>query len=518
MDEVKGVSGLHMEKPDQENRREINTALENNVQAVKAVVSAVEGTIGPKGMDCMIVDEEGQFIITNDGVTILMEMDVTHPAAVMMVNAAYAQQCQVGDGTTTMSVIAGAMLQSALFQSQRGVSVHKIIEGLRLGTEEAIKFIKEKRICIGKEDQELARAVARVAGRAQMDLVDLICQASSHVGEEKMKEKGFRFSDSITAIEGTENEVLKGIIIDRKPLNMKPVDLLQDVKILIVDDALQPEALRDELLNTENGFSQYIENRRVFENWIKKMIHMKIGAVFTDRSIDEDGEQALTDAGILVVGSVLKEQLIRLAAYTGARPVKRGVLNKPPEELEGYCGYAGKICYDSELEHIRIMEGMGEPMTTVIVSASTGAVAKEKERVAKDAASALQAAIKSGIVAGGGAIELACAIHLEKIRNAMDGLAKYGVDCVIDGLKKPIYHIVQNAGYNPLEKLERVIEAGKSSGNIHLGVDCEDGEVKDLFALGIVDPALVKIAALKTACEISEAILKIHLIIKGKNM
>jgi chaperonin GroEL (HSP60 family) len=215
---------------------------------------------------------------------------------------------------------------------------------------------------------------------------------------------------------------------------------------------------------------------------------------------------------------VLNEQLLELAACTGARPVKKNALNKNIEELESYCGYAGRINYDPVLEHIKIMEGSGEPMVKIIISASTGPVLREKERVAKDAASALQAASKNGIVTGGGAIELACTIYLEELKNQISGTGKYGIDCVIEGLKKPIHHMIENAGFNPLEKLEAVTQASRDSKNAHIGIDCESGEIKNLFVQGIIDPAWVKTTALNTAYEIAEAILKINLIIKGKNM
>ncbi|WP_243183441.1 TCP-1/cpn60 chaperonin family protein [Anaerosolibacter carboniphilus] len=507
-----------MKNADGENRKDRSTALDNNVQAIRAVVSAVEGTIGPKGMDCMIVDDQGQFIVTNDGVTILMEMDVSHPAALMMVNAAYAQQCQAGDGTTTMTIIAGAIIESAVYHIQRGVSVHKLIEGIKIGISEAIQYIEAVSVSIDEENQELLKSVAWIAGRGNQEIVDLIYQGAQMLQQDKIKAKDYRFGDHIIAIEGTQNEILQGMVIDRKPLNHRINYHLEKAKILIIDDCLQPEGLGEELLNTENGFGQYIENRKHFEKWIEKIIEMKVNAIFIDRRVDEYGEQALVDAGVMVVHSVLNEQLLELARFTGARPIKKNALNKDMNELENYCGYAGKIDFDPELEHIKIFEGIGDPMVKIIISASTGPVLREKERVAKDAASALQAATKYGIVTGGGAIELACAVHLEELRNRISGTGKYGIDCVIDGLKRPIHHMIENAGYNPLEKLEAAIQECRDNKNLHIGIDCESGEIKNLSIQGIFDPTWVKTTALKTACEIAEAILKINLIVKGKNM
>ena len=502
---------------EEEKGREQYSALENNIQAIKALVSAVEGTLGPKGMDCMLVNEQGEFIVTNDGVTILTEMDVSHPAAIMLINGAFAQQTEIGDGTTTMAILTGQLLESALHYIQKGVSVHHIIKGMKVGIQRSIEYIQRNRIAIKAENWDLLRAVLKIAGRNDGALTDLLHNAAAYVGEDRLKAKEFRFADTVEGVEGLENEVIKGVIVHRAPVGSPEEINIHHGKILVLDDELRPEVLADELMGTESGFNQYIENRKTFEDWIQRIIDEKIDILFVERSIDPYGEQRLTDAGIVVVTNILREQLSRLARCTGARLIKKSVLHKKHQELEVYCGKARQIIYDAKLDGLKVVEGAGVPAVTVLVSAATGTVTKEKERVARDAASALQAAVGNGIVAGGGAIELACALMLEDVKYHTDSMEKYGIDCVIDALKKPMYNIIKNAGFNPLEKLEQTAATMKNTGCQSLGVCCDTGSVEDLLQAQIIDPATVKIYALKAAGEIAEAILKIHLILKGRS-
>ena len=155
-------------------------------------------------------------------------------------------------------------------------------------------------------------------------------------------------------------------------------------------------------------------------------------------------------------------------------------------------------------------------MATILVGATTGEVVGEKERIAKDAAASVQSALQKGLVAGGGAAELAVARQLEQNKNALSGMAVFGADCVIAALKKPFMQMIANAGFNPLEKHGDVNRAQELQQNHHLSINCDTGRVEDLYISGIVDPLYVKLHGLKTAGEVAEAILRINIIVKKK--
>ncbi|MDA8212682.1 MAG: TCP-1/cpn60 chaperonin family protein [Clostridia bacterium] len=491
-------------------------ALMTNANAIRAIASAVEGTLGPKGLDTMLVDKFGEVVITNDGVTILTMMEANHPAAKMLINIAKAQQAEIGDGTTTATVMAGALVSEGVNQVVKGVPVSRVIEGIRVGVRRALEVLKEKARPVRNLDDPVLRQIALVAGREHEDIADLVVQAARLIGEEKLRDASFKLADTIDAEEGAENEVFLGVILNKEPLNEQMPKQAGDASILVIDDALEPEELEDEALSTDAGFARFLELQNEFKDNVEKIVQSGVKVVLVDRGVADVAEEILSDAGVMVIQRVANKELRKAAEHTGARVIKRTGLKKDLAELKKYFGKAEKVIVNEKLEHLRILGGKGKPMATVLVGAATEEVVGERERIAKDAASSIQAAIKGGIVPGGGAIELAAAREVERLRDNIRGMGAYGVDCVSAALKRPLAQIVDNAGFNPLEKLGDIMAAQAEQGKDSLALDCDTGEVADMIDLGVVDPALVKIYALKAAGEIAEAILRIDTIIKKR--
>jgi len=491
-------------------------ALMTNANAIRAIASAVEGTLGPKGLDTMLVDRFGEVVITNDGVTILSMMEATHPAARMLINTAKAQEEEIGDGTTTATVIAGALVGAGVEKVLKGVPVARVIEGLKVGLKKALEAMRAQARPVKGVEDPLVRQVALVAGRYQEDIADLVVQAARLIGEEKLKDPAFKFSETVVAEEGAENQVFMGVIVNKERMNRQMPKELKDVKVLVVDDALEPEEIDEEALGTESGFNRYLALREEFKENVAKIVSLGVGLVLADRGIDDAAEEILTDAGIMAVQRVANKELRKAAEHTGARMIKRTGLKKPPEEIAKFLGRAVRVFNDEKLEQVWIMGGGGRPMATVLVGAATSEVVGERERIAKDAASSVQAAVKGGVVPGGGSLELFVAREVEKAREGVRGMAAYGVDCVVEALKRPMAQIVANAGFNPLEKLGDVVAAQVETGKNSLAVDCDTGQVADMYELGVVDPADVKIYALRAAGEVAQAILRIDTIIKKR--
>jgi chaperonin GroEL (HSP60 family) len=491
-------------------------ALITNSNAVRAIAAAVEGTLGPKGLDTMLVDKFGEVVITNDGVTILTSMEANHPAAKMLINIARAQQAEIGDGTTTAIVMAGALVSEGVDQIIKGVPVTRVIEGIRAGVVKALELLREKAVKVKGTDDPVLMQIALIAGREHSDIAELVVQAAAMTENDKMTDRSFKLSDAVKSQEGAENEVFMGIIINKERLNKHMPKEASNVKILVIDDALEPEEIEDEALATEAGFARYQELQEQFKTNLAKIVELGIKVVLVDRGVDNYAEEVLTDAGVMVVQRISNKELCKAAEHTGARAIKRTALRKEPAALAKYLGKAQRVYEDEKLEHIRILGGKGKPMATVLVGAATEEVVGERERIAKDAAASVQASVKGGVVPGGGSIELALAREIEKVRENVRGMAAYGVDCVVEALKRPFSQIVANAGFNPLEKIGDVTAAQVKEGKESLAIDCDTGDVADMFQLGVVDPALVKLYALKAAGEIAEAILRIDTIIKKK--
>lgn len=494
----------------------------NNANAIRAICSAVEGTLGPKGLDAMLVGPNGEVIITNDGVTILEKMDVTHPAANLLIQVARAQQREVGDGTTTATVLAGALVQEGVAQVMRGVPASKVVAGMQEGIACAAQALRAKARQIAGLNDPLLWRTAYIAGREQEDIVSLVMQGAAQVGMERLLDPNFSLSETVTAHEKAANEVWSGLLLRQQPIHRHiPLDRL-NTRVLVMQDGLEPETLSEELLTTEAGFGQYMELRRRFGEQLEQLHQLGVGLIILERGIHPDAEQFCTDHDIIVLQRVSRDEIHRICECTGAVPLKRAALHKTPAELRQLLGSARQVQYDMRLGRVRLSGPDGErvgskprsSIVTIIVGASTSEVVGERARIAADAASAVQAAVRSGVLPGGGTIELAISYELERYREAMKGMESFGVAAVAAAMSKPMSQIVLNAGFNPLEKVELTRTAQLEQGSDSIGIDCDSGALLDYAEQGILDPAIVKIHAIEAAGEVAAAILRIHTVIK----
>ncbi|ASS76103.1 chaperonin [Tumebacillus algifaecis] len=492
------------------------SALYSNTTAVRAIASAVEGTIGPKGLDTMLVDTQGNVIITNDGVTILNRMEVVHPAAKMLINVASAQQEEIGDGTTTATLLAAALLQEGVAQVERGVPVTRVIEGIQVGVQFALERMQSRARSLEEQGRDALYQVAMVAGREHQDIARLVTESARLIGDEKLNSEDFRLSDTVMAVVGAQSQVFQGAVIDKQRMSPQMPKRVEAARVLIVDDELEAEELDSEALGTEAGFLLYRQYKEEFRANLVRLVSAGVSAVFTDRGVSPVAEEVLGEAGVLIVQRVMQKDLRKIAEHTGARPIKRTGLSKGTEELHKFLGFAELIYEDERMENIRIVGGSGKPMATILIGASTEEVVGERLRIAKDAAASVQAAVRGGIVPGGGALELWASREVEKRRETVRGMTGFGVEAVAKALRRPMTQIVLNAGFNPLEKVEEASVAQIEQDSDTLAIDCDEGTVVDMIAQGVFDPTPVKLHALRAAGEVTVAIMRIHTIIRMK--
>ncbi|HNX29207.1 MAG TPA: TCP-1/cpn60 chaperonin family protein [Syntrophomonadaceae bacterium] len=486
----------------------------NNASAARVIARAVEGTIGPKGLDIMMVDNFGDVIVTNDGVTILKLMDVTHPVAHMIINTARAQQAEVGDGTTTAVVIAGALISQGAEQVLKGVPVTRVISGINLGINKALEVLMKKSMPVKDFNDEVLSDIASIAGRGHLDLAELVVAGAQKLGFDRLNDKDYKFSEAVTAKEFADSKVFSGVLINRQPVNKDMPKVLTDAKILVLDDALKPDETEGQALGTEAGFGHYLQARERFAANLGKFMELGINVIAVSGTIDDMAEHILYQAGIIAVQRVSGREIERLCFHTGARRIKRNVLNSDKEILKNYIGAAEQVITDEKLEHTYILAGKGQEWVTLLIGAATEEIADERERMAKDAAAAVQASIKGGIVPGGGAVEVWIASQLETLVRNHSGMESYGILCVKEALLRPFCCMAANAGFNPLEKLGEVIEAQKKYDSPYFSFDCDSGETTDMLKAGVADPTLVKAYAFKAAGEVATAVLRINAVIK----
>lgn len=493
-------------------------AMLNNANAARVIAQAVEGTIGPKGLDVMMVDRFGEVVITNDGVTILKLMEVSHPAAHMIINSARSQQNEVGDGTTTTTILAGALVAEGANQVLKGVPVTRVVEGIKQGIAACITWLDDISAPVSDLDNPALRSIARIAGRGDEELAGQIIEAARILGLETLADPDCRFAESIYSREGAANQVFKGVIINKQPVNREMPRQLESVSLLVIDDALAPEEVKPETLKTEAGFQYYLQSRETYQQNLAKIKEMGVKLVVVDRSIDDMAEEFLTDAGIMVLQRVSSREIDRLCRHTGARKIKRTGLNRDASVLLSYIGQAGRVLTDDKLEYTMVLDGRGNNAVAVMIGAATAEVVDERERMAKDAAAAVQSALRSGVVPGGGAVEVWLASCVEEMARQQQGMASYGLMCVKEALIRPFTCMAANAGFNPLEKLGDVTAVQSRSQSHTISFDPDSGQLRDMLEAGIVDPTQVKKHAVKAAGEVAAAILRIETIIKMKEV
>jgi len=495
---------------------ERHAALMNNASAIRAVCSAVEGTLGPKGLDTMLVGAGGDVLITNDGVTILEKMDVSHPAARLLVQVARSQQAEIGDGTTTATVLAGAMVAEGSAQVLKGVPVAKVVAGIEEGARLAAEFIAASAVSIESLDDPMLYRIAYIAGREHADLAGLVLEAAQRVGRERLCDERYRFASAVTPLAKGRSEVVPGLLLAKTPAGFYEREEAQGEGVLVLMDALEPAKPAEEALATEAGFREYAASRESFRAELVRLAELGVGLIALDRGVDAEAEQFCADRGIMVLPRLPRADLARLREYAGAVPVRRAALAKPAAELARALGRA-RAAYDPARGRVRVTGGAGLAAVAVAVGASTRELAGERARIAGDAAAAVQAAVRGGYVAGGGAAELAAARELERRRETMRGLEGFGLAAVAEALRRPLAQIAVNAGLSPLEKVEEAKAAQALADSAALAIDCDTGEVADMLRLEIVDPAPVKLHAIRAAGEVAAAVLRIRTVIKMRS-
>ncbi|MGA9173476.1 MAG: TCP-1/cpn60 chaperonin family protein, partial [Thermoactinomyces sp.] len=429
------------------------SALQSNANAVRSVASAVASTLGPKGLDTMLVDANNHVIVTNDGVTILDRMEISHPAAKMIVNVAKSQQEEVGDGTTTATLLTAALVEEGVKQVMKGVPVTKVIAGIERGIRFALRKMKEKARPIYELDDEWLQRIAFTASRENEDITMAVIEAAHLVGREKLLDRSFKLADCVVAHPRVDNTVFSGIVVDQQRMNQQMPRKKDHTRVLVLVDDLEPETAGAETRGSDDASAKQENVKEEFYVLLEHLIHLQVGLIVTGKGVDPYAEEVLTDAGVMVVKDVKQADLERIAEHTGARIVKRSGLKKSLEEIEAALGSCTGVIDDERLDKLRVLGGKGRPMATLIVGAQTEEVVKERERIAKDAASAVQAAVCGGFLPGGGAVELAIARDVERFRDMVQGMERFGVSVVAECLERPMSQVVANAGFNPLEKI-----------------------------------------------------------------
>lgn len=498
-------------------------AQRNNIMAARLVADAVKTTLGPKGMDKMLVSATGDIIVTNDGVTILEEMEIEHPAAKMMVEIAKTQEAEVGDGTTTAVMLAGKLLENAEKLLDQKVHPTVITRGYRIAAEKAQELLREIAVDVTNDDRILKQiAITAMTGKGAETVkerfAELIVKAVKQISNNN------KFDLSNIKIEkfkgdGIENtELINGIVLDKERVSSDMPSIVSNAKIALLDVALEikgPETEAKISITSPSQLQSFIdEEDKILRDMTKKIKDSGANVVFCQKGIDDIAQYYLAKEGIYACRRVAKSDIEKLARATGAKIISN--LNELSKSELGKADNVEEIKRgDESFTYIR---GCENPKAlTILIHGGTGHVIDEMERALKDALGDVSATLKDGkFVPGGGAIEIELARRLREFSQGLSGREQLAVEEFASALEFIPTTLADNAGIDPIDVLTQ-LKAEHDKGKKYDGINLFTGRIEDCIKAGIIEPLKIKTQAINSASEVAMMILRIDDVIASGN-
>jgi len=495
-------------------------AQKNNIQAAKIIAEIVRSSLGPRGMDKMLVDALGDVTITNDGATILKEIDVQHPAAKMMVEIAKTVDNEVGDGTTSSVVFAGALLEKAEELLAKDVHASVIIDGYQAAHEKVLELLSQLAKKIEPTDEESLLKIATTSMQSKLISEDsgvlskLVVDAVLRVAEKK-GDKYVVDLDNIKVEKKTggsiqNTELIKGIVLDKEVVHSGMPTKIEGAKIALLNAALEVEKteMSAEIRITDPTQMQMFleEENRMLKSMVDKLQKIGVNVLICQKGIDDIAQHYLAKYGILSVRRVKESDMTKLGKATGGR-----ITTNLDDITDKDLGHADLV-HQKKVESDKwvFVEGCKNPKSvTVLVRGGSQRVVDEADRSLHDALMVVKDVMeKPAIVAGGGSPEAYLASQLKEWSDNFEGREQLAIRKYAEALEVIPLTIAENAGMDPIDTMTS-LRAKQNSGRKWAGINAKEGKIDDMFALNIVEPVAVKEHISKSATEAACMILRI---------
>lgn len=513
--------------PEDSKRTSGRDAQRMNIQAAKLVAETVRTTLGPKGMDKMLVDGMGDVIVTNDGVTILEEMNIDHPSAKMIVEIARTQEDEIGDGTTTAVVLAGELLKKAEDLLDQEIHPTIIAKGYRLASEKAAEILNNIAETITEEETKILKQIAMTAmtgkgtEHSKEHLADMTVRALQRVTE-KIDGKIAIDTNNVKvekkvggSVENTE--LIEGVVIDKEKVHSGMPPALKNPKIALLDTAI-------EIRNTETDAKINIsdpDKMQAFldmeEGMLKKMVD-KIEAaganvVFCQKGIDDLAQHFLAKRGIFAARRIKKSDMNLLAKATGGKVVSS--LEDLSKSDLGNAGTVEEVKFgDEAMTYVR--DCKEAKAVTILIKGGTEHVVDEVKRAMEDAIGDVAAALKNmKVVGGAGATEVELAKQIRKYSDSLSGREQLAVNAFANAMEIIPRTLAENAGLDPIDVLTD-LKAKHDSGEKWIGINVFTGRVMNAWKKGVLEPLKIKTQAVSSAAEVAQMILRIDDVISSE--
>ncbi len=498
-----------------------------NITAAKAVAEIIKSSLGPKGMDKMIVDSIGDVTVSNDGATILKEMEVAHPAAKLMVNLAKAQDKEAGDGTTTSVVLAGELLSEAENLLKKDIHPSIIIEGF----EKALKFVEKElenlAIKVDPNDEEWAVKVASTAMASKLIkgekefLAKVAVEAVKAIAEEHDGRKIVDIDNvKILKKKGkslAETEFIRGVVLDKEVVHRNMPKRVENAKIALLNLSLEvkkPEIDLEIQVSSPQELKEFIEQEtKILQEKVEKIAATGANVVFCQKGIDEVAQHFLAKKGILAVRRVSEKDMNRLEKATGGK-----IISNLDDLSSEHLGYAGLV-EERKIGDDRVVfvENCKNPKAvTILVRAGADTILDEAERGIKDALYVVRNLVEDEkVLWGGGAVQESLAVRLGRYADKVGGKEQLAIEAFANALESVPRILAENAGMDPIEAIVR-LRKEHSDGRISYGIDPIKGEVRDMSEIDVVDTFRAVKNAISSATETATLIIKTDDIIAAK--
>jgi thermosome len=505
-------------------------AQRNNITAAKVVAETVRSTLGPRGMDKMLVSSIGDVTITNDGATIMKELDVQHPAAKMLVEVSKTQDNEVGDGTTTAVILSGELLEKAEKLLDKDVHPTVIVDGYKKAAEKAIEILDKLSIPISEKDDAILRQVATTSmyskgiAVAKEHFSDIAVKAVKQIAE-KSAGKLRADIDLIKILKKhgkslEETELVKGIVIDKELAHAQMPKTITGARIALLNAKIEVEKTEfDAKININNPDQMHLfieEEEKMLIDMVNQIEKTGANIVFSEKGIDDVALHYLAKKGIGAVKNVSSGDLEKLSKATGARVVA-SVKDLAKDALGEAKSVEEVKIGDDKLLYVR--DAKNPKAVTIVIRGGTEHVVDEADRSLHDALCVVRNALEDGkIVAGGGAPEAELAKRLREYAVKVGGREQLAIEAFAESLETVPTTLAENAGFDPIDVLVELRSKHERAGSPWFGIDVFSGDVKDMRKLNVLEPLRVKQQVIKSASEAASMILRIDDVIASKGV
>jgi len=504
-------------------------ARKSNMMAAQIIAEVLKTTLGPRGMDKMLIDSLGDITITSDGATVLDEIDVQHPVAKMMIEVAKTQDKEVGDGTTTAVVLAGELLKKAEELLEQNIHPSVVIAGYQKASDKAIETLEKVAVDVDMDDTETLMKLSNTAIRskavasARNHLSAIVIEAIKQIIE---KRDGQVIADvdnvQIVKKEGKsleETELVRGIIVDKEVVHDGMPKKVKNAKIALVDAALEIEKTEIDAeirIKSPDSVKAFLDQEsEMLKKMADRIVESGANVLLTQKGIDDMAQHFLAKAGILTARRVKKSDMEKLAKATGAKIVSN-LADLKKTDL-GHCGLVEERKVGND-KMIFVEECKDPAAVSIFVRAGLERMIDEAERSLNDALYVISdVAELPKMVPGGGAVEMEVAKEVRSYARKVGGREQLAIEAFADALEIIPKILAENAGLDTLDTMVAMKAAHEKKDGLAMGVNVFEGGIADMMKNGVVEPLVVKLQAIKSGIEVTSMILRIDDVVAAKS-